>query len=283
MTLLVQITDTHIQEPGKLLYGKTDTATHLARVVDEINRIRPAPDLVLITGDLVEGSHDDAYPHFIELIKPLDMPVFVIPGNHDDPEKMVTAFSDTGYFPAAHQSYQYVVDDFPVRILGLNSHQQGSELPGFDDLRLDWLNDQLGRSEKPTLIAIHHPPMKTGIEFIDMGGTEWFRGLESVLNDHAQVQLVICGHCHSDLAGRIGNVPVYMMGSTAHQLVAARAMDIAPATVNRPAPPVLHHFLDSNFVSGSYPWPEDTEDARIDLTSGIDWHTLKTKMRGSAD
>ena len=67
----------------------------------------------------------------------------------------------------------------------------------------------------------------------------------------------------SDLTGRIGNVPVYMMGSTAHQLVAARAMDIAPATVNRPAPPVLHHFLDGNFVSGSYPWPIDIEKSRI--------------------
>ena len=206
MTLLVQITDTHILQPGELLYGKTDTAAHLTKVVGEINRMKPVPDLVIITGDLVEGSHDAAYPHFIELTKPLDMPVFVIPGNHDDPGKMIDVFSGTGYFPALHPSCQYAVDDFPVRILGLNSHQRGSELPGYEELRLSWLREQLGRSEKPTLIAIHHPPMKTGIEFMDMGGTAWFQGLKSVLNDHPQVKLVICGHCHSDLTGRITSV-----------------------------------------------------------------------------
>ena len=281
MTLLVQITDTHILQPGNLLYGKTDTAAHLTKIVGEINRMKPAPDLVVVTGDLVEGSHEPAYSHFIELISPLNVPVYVIPGNHDDPETMVEAFSETAYFPASHLTYQYAIEDFPVRILGLNSHQHGTELPGFDELRLAWLHNQLGCSEKPTLIAIHHPPMKTGIEFIDMGGTDWFQGLKSVLEDHPQVKLIICGHCHTDLVGRIGNVPVYMAGSTANQLVAARAMDIAPALVNEPVPPVLHHFLHGDFVSGSYPWPDNVDAKRIDQESGLTWTELKRYMMGS--
>jgi 3',5'-cyclic AMP phosphodiesterase CpdA len=282
VTLLVQITDTHILPPGQLLYGITDTAAHLGKVVSEINRMCPTPDLVLITGDLVEGSHDPAYEHFIELVRPLKAPVYVIPGNHDDPETMLEAFSETPYFPASHLTCQYSVEDFPVRILGLNSHKPETEFPGYGDLRLAWLHDQLGRSDKPTLIAIHHPPMKTGIEFIDMAGDDWFQGLKSVLEDNPQVKLVICGHCHTDLRGRIGNVPVFMAGSTAHQLIAARAMDIAPASVNESAPPVLHHFLDGDFLSGSYSWPADIEKSRIDVESGLEWKILKEKMRGSA-
>jgi 3',5'-cyclic AMP phosphodiesterase CpdA len=282
VTLIVQITDTHILPKGELLYGKTDSAAHLSLVVDEINRIRPAPDLVMITGDLVDGSHEVAYEHFIELIEPLNTPVFVIPGNHDDPEIMFSAFANTPYFPASHFTGQYAIDDFQVRILGLNSLLDETEFPGFDESRLAWLHDQLGRSEKPTLLAIHHPPMKTGIEFIDMAGSKWFQGLKSVLEKHSQVKLVICGHCHSDLYGSICGIPVYMAGSTAHQLVASRALDIAPATANVPAPPVLHHFLDGKFLSGPYPWPVDTESSRIDLKSGMKWETLKEYMRGSA-
>jgi 3',5'-cyclic AMP phosphodiesterase CpdA len=130
------------------------------------------------------------------------------------------------------------------------------------------------------MIAIHHPPMRTGIEFIDMGGTEWFQGLKQVLDGEHNVHLVICGHCHTDMSGRIGNVPVYMCGSVAHQLVAARDMDIAPSFVARPVPPVLHHFIDGQFVSGSYPWPSETEENRIDKQSGIPWEKLKKQMMG---
>ncbi len=50
MTLLVQITDTHILPPGEFLHGSIDTATHLRDTVGQINRIQPKPDMVLITG-----------------------------------------------------------------------------------------------------------------------------------------------------------------------------------------------------------------------------------------
>jgi hypothetical protein len=83
------------------------------------------------------------------------------------------------------------------------------------------------------------------------------------------------------MTGRIAHVPVYMSGSVAHQLIAARDMDIAPSFASRPVPPVLHHFIDGQFVSGSYPWPLHTPDKRIDKLSGIPWDTLKRQMMGA--
>ena len=88
MTLLVQLTDTHILPPGELLYGHSDTAGHLRETVREIQQMNPLPDVVLITGDLVEHSDTACYNHFIDLISPLEMPVYVLPGNHDDPRTM---------------------------------------------------------------------------------------------------------------------------------------------------------------------------------------------------
>lgn len=281
MTLLIQITDTHILPPGEILYDEVDTRLHLAETVQQINRMRPLPDVVMITGDLVEHGDKASYSHFLELIKPLKMPTYVVPGNHDNPQIMAEVFAGTSYFPTGDSTFQYAVEDLPFRILALNSRSDGTELPGFDEHRLNWLRKELGQSDKPTLIALHHPPMTTGIELIDMGGSEWFQGIKSAVTETSHVKLVVCGHCHTDMCGRMGPVPVYMAPATAHQLVATRGLTIAPAAIDVAGTPVLHHFIDGEFVSGSNRWPANVDDIRIDKKSGISWHKLKQSMMGS--
>jgi 3',5'-cyclic AMP phosphodiesterase CpdA len=281
VTSIIQISDTHIVERGTLLYGQADTARHLAETVVEINAMRPTPDAVLITGDLVEHPGPDNYAHFQDLIEPLKPPVYLMPGNHDDPGIMGDFFRGTGMFPGQAPHYQYVIEDLPFRILMLNSHFDDSELACYGPRRLAWLDETLSASDRPALVAIHHPPMKTGIGFIDMGGEEWFSGIREVLARHPQVVKVICGHGHLELQGRIGAVPVQMVGAIAHQLIAARIRDIAPSFDNTRAPPVLHHWLDGELLSGDYPWPADVDAERIDRSSNMSWDELKDRMRGA--
>ena len=281
MTLLVQITDTHVVERGTLLYGMADTARHLAETVSEINAMEPQPDLVLITGDLVEHPGPTTYSHFRDLIAPLRAPVYLMPGNHDCPEIMARFFADTPWFPAQPPHYQYVIEHNPFRILMLNSHYDNSELPYFGPRRLQWLDQALSESDQPTLIAIHHPPIKTGVGFIDMVGSEWYEGIAKVLERHPHVLKIICGHGHLDLVGRLGSVPVQMSGAIAHQLIACRGADIAPSFDNVRVPPMLHSWLDGDLVSGYYPWPDGVDAERIDKSSNMDWEDLKNRMRGA--
>jgi Icc protein len=281
LTLLVQITDTHIVERGKLLYGMADTAHHLAETVAEINAMRPQPDAVLITGDLVEHPGPVTYSHFHDLIEPLRAPVYLMPGNHDSPLAMREYFGDSPMFPAEAPCYQYAIEEFPLRILMLNSHYDDSELPFFGERRLQWLADALEQSKRPTLVAIHHPPMRTGIEFIDMVGAQWYTKLGEVLQRHDHVVKIICGHGHVDLSGMLGRIPVQMAGALAHQLIAGRVVDVAPSFANYPVPPMLHHWMDGELVSGYYPWPEGVDAERIDRSSRMAWEDLKDHMRGS--
>jgi hypothetical protein len=190
-------------------------------------------------------------------------------------------FRDTQMFPAKPPHYQYAIEGFPFRVLMLNSHLDNSELPHFGKRRLQWLQEQLEASDQPTLIAIHHPPFQTGIGFIDMVGRGWYRGLGEVVARHPQVLKIICGHGHSDLHGRLSKVPVQMVGSTAHQLIADRVVDIAPAFDNARVPPMLHHWLDGDIVSGYYPWPVGVDAERIDKSSNMHWDDLKDHMRGA--
>ncbi len=283
MSFLVQLTDTHIVEPGQLLYGKVDTAAHLAEAVEQINRMSPQPDLVMVTGDLVEHPGAATYGHFAQLIEPLRAPVFIMPGNHDSPQLMLEHFGSSPSFPVVDETFQYALDDFEFRVIALNSHHGNSELPHFGPRRLEWLEKTLEESDRPTLIAIHHPPMHTGIEFIDMVGAQWYAGITKLLTRSPQVQLIISGHGHSDTYGRNGHSPVYMAGSTAHQLIAARGNDHAPAFDESSAPPAMHEWMGEGrgFVSGAAPWPSWCAERRIDLESGLSWETLKDRMRGS--
>ncbi len=277
---IVQITDTHICEPGELLYGKVDTAQHLRDAVAAINRMRPVPDMVLVTGDLVDNATTTSYANFIDCIAPLSSPVRVMPGNHDKPKMMVDIFRNTEMFPVSSPPYQYGFDSGKIHIIMANSHKSGSGLPEFGEDRLDNLAKLIKVTTRPTLLAIHHPPLMTGISFIDMSGHEWFNGINNLVNSNPHIQLIICGHGHSELMGRIGNTPVYMSASQAHQLSCVRGNDVAPIFIASPAPPALHSWTyDGGFVSGPVAWPADAEDQRIDKLAGMDWSALKEQMK----
>jgi 3',5'-cyclic AMP phosphodiesterase CpdA len=93
--LIAQISDTHIKPEGSLAYGRVDTSAFLARAVDHILHLDPRPDMVLGTGDLVDGGLLVEYAHLRHLLSPLPMPVYLIPGNHDDREALREVFADS--------------------------------------------------------------------------------------------------------------------------------------------------------------------------------------------
>src|SRR5213593_2929731 len=98
--LIAQMSDTHIKPKGEMAMDRVDTARHLARAVAHINALRPAPDLVLITGDLVDAGKPEEYAHLRAILAPLPMPVYLIPGNHDARNALRGAFADHRYLPA---------------------------------------------------------------------------------------------------------------------------------------------------------------------------------------
>ncbi|MFI5033913.1 MAG: metallophosphoesterase, partial [Reyranellales bacterium] len=87
--LIAQLSDPHIKSPGQLLYDRIDTAGYLERAVAHVLKLDPLPDVVVMTGDLVDGGKPEEYAYLRRLIAPLPMPVYVIPGNHDGREALM--------------------------------------------------------------------------------------------------------------------------------------------------------------------------------------------------
>jgi|TARA_B100000315_G_C14014723_1_gene336124 3',5'-cyclic AMP phosphodiesterase CpdA len=72
---LIQISDTHIDEPETLVHGHFDTAGALARAVAVINAMQPAPDLVLHTGDIASHGSVPRYEAFRDIASKLTAPM----------------------------------------------------------------------------------------------------------------------------------------------------------------------------------------------------------------
>lgn len=216
--LIAQLSDPHIVAPGNLLYGRVDTAGFLERAVAELTRIDPQPDIVVITGDLVDKGTAVEYVHLRRLLAPLAMPVFVIPGNHDAREELRAAFAGDGYLPR-DGFLQYAVDDYPVRLIALDTHIPGAGGGLLCAERLAWLDDALAADrERPTVLIMHHPPFSTGIERMDKAGLEGIDPFAAVVARHPQVERILCGHLHRAIDRRFAGTVAGTAPSTAHQI-----------------------------------------------------------------
>ena len=239
--LLAQVSDMHIKAGGKLSYRVVDTESSLARCVARMTQLPQMPDAVLFTGDLTDFGRPEEYDNLARLLAPLPMPVFLMPGNHDDPETMRAKFPSHAYLRQRDGRLDYVIDDFPVRIVALDStipQESGGEL---HDSQLAWLDGTLARSpRKPAIVALHHPPFWTGIGHMDKIGFANPERLESVVARHPQVERVISGHLHRTIFRRFGGTIASTSASPSHQVALDLADDAQSRFVMEPPGFQLH-------------------------------------------
>ncbi len=217
--LIAQITDTHIKPEGVLAYGRLDTAPYLARAVEHLLALRPRPDLVLATGDLVDGGRPDEYRRLHDLLAPLPMPVYLIPGNHDDRDALAAAFPDHAYLPRGGRFMQYAVEGYAVRLLALDTLVPGETGGLLCAERLGWLAARLEEAPmRPTVIFMHHPPFLTGIARMDAHGLANAGEFAEIVGRHRHVQRIVCGHLHRPIQALVGGTLATTAPSTAHQV-----------------------------------------------------------------
>lgn len=224
--IIAQITDLHILPKGKLAYGRVDTASMLRAAIAHLNRLHPAPELVLITGDVADHGDPLAYAHCRELLAGLPAPFHVIPGNHDRRDEFRRAFADQPYLPGSG-FIQYAVEDHPVRLVAIDSQIPGQTHGRLCEEQLTWLDETLGqRPDAPTIVMMHHAPFRTGLPHFDGVSLERPETLEAVVRRHPQVERIVCGHVHRPTQIRFGGTIASACPGTAHQVT----LDLQPDT-----------------------------------------------------
>lgn len=208
MTTILQISDTHIVPKGALVSNVLDTNRSLEQLVGRLNDGRAqlgSIDCVLVSGDISDDGSAESYERFKSLLAPLDLPLFVIPGNHDAREPMRSAFMSDGIFSqTGNLNWHRKVGD--IHLIGLDTLVEGEGSGVLMADTLAFLCKTLSTIQsEPVLLALHHPPFKSGIKFMDAIGLRNSDEFGDAISDYTGELRIICGHIHSMMMVGIKN------------------------------------------------------------------------------
>lgn len=183
----------------------------LERAIGWLRTFRP--DVLVVTGDLVDGGWRQGYRLIAESLQSLDCPVHLLPGNADDLQLMRSELAAVGAWINATgpMHFRTVVDDLPLFGVDVTVAGQsyGDVLP-----HLPWLTSALAEVTTPALLFMHQPPLTIGIEALDQvecrNGSALLGTLETM---DRRPLAILCGHVHRPAFGRLGNIPVQTCGS----------------------------------------------------------------------
>lgn len=223
--VLAQISDTHVRADDD-----GASARQVTRALASAAHYRP--DVILLTGDLVNDELPEEYAVFAEAIAGASAPTFLMPGNHDRRDRLRTAFPDHRYWPGA-DPLSYTIEDFPVRIVAVDQIVPGETHGLLTEAQAEWLDRTLAAAPtKPTLLALHHPPFLTHDRLFDRIGLHDSDLLARVIARHPQVERIVCGHHHRVVFGQCAHAPVIVAPSTSwtYGLALHDDHEIAPRT-----------------------------------------------------
>jgi Icc protein len=213
-TLLVQLSDLHIggNENGM------DPIPRLDAVIEAVRALPNRPDAVLVSGDLTDDGAEEGYRLAREMLARLEVPLHVIPGNHDDRARLRKVFDLPG---TGDEPINYSVEVGSLRLVAFDSIVPGQDPGDFPPEQLRWLDQELAATpEAPTLLALHHTPLTTGVpewDAINLPASQR-QALAEVVARHPQLRVIVGGHLHRVVLSSLAGCPVLAAPSTYWQV-----------------------------------------------------------------
>jgi Icc-related predicted phosphoesterase len=250
--LIAQISDLHCTEAGVEAKLGCENNKNIALAIARVNELSPRPDIVLATGDLTTAGRPEQYKALATLIDPLELPLYIIPGNHDEYRPLLNAFSGKyGLVDDGRDYVHTVIDDGPLRLVSLDTTVFGHHHGAIPEDRASWLDQVLcDAPNKPTLIFMHHPPIETGIWWMDrLGIHEGLDRLATVLGSHSQVIGITAGHLHRTIHGTFAGVPVTVAPTTCYAVDLDIHDEGLPKVTSEPPAMMMHYWHADTLIS----------------------------------
>ncbi|MFZ6761891.1 phosphodiesterase [Pseudoroseomonas sp. WGS1072] len=262
--LIAQISDPHLRPPGILYQGLVDSNAMFDAAVRHLNALDPAPDLVLLSGDLVDEGTAEEYAAARQALSAIRKPLLAIPGNHDHRERFRCCFRDRGYLPSEGPLHFAQGAFGPVRILGLDITVPGEHHGDMTDEACAWLAARLAEEpSRPTLVMMHQPPVESGIPYIDKYNCRGGERLADIIARYPNVERILCGHIHRAMQCRFAGTMLATAPSTTTAIALRLSPDAAPGSFLEPPALLLHQWKEgrglithvSPIGAFSGPWP----------------------------
>jgi 3',5'-cyclic-AMP phosphodiesterase len=205
--IIAQISDTHID------LDSPDAARRirdLELTIADINTLDPAPDVIVHTGDIAHNGRAGEYAQAVAALAKARSPVHVLAGNRDSRTQLRKAFSAQRYFTPESDFIEYAIDDYPVRLIALDTLGSASNKGDFCSERVRNLIAMMEADKaKPVAVFTHHPPFEVmvGPDRLHFETPEVMSRLGRTLQRSGRVAAVFSGHVHRAATGHVGSIP----------------------------------------------------------------------------
>jgi 3',5'-cyclic-AMP phosphodiesterase len=201
--IIAQISDTHVLDRQEEQF--LDNNASLAAIVESLNAEQPRPDVVLATGDLTNWGRPSQYEVLSKVLSTLEIPLLPLMGNHDIRELTRQTFPEVPWTAAEHASW--VSSHGGITLVGLDSTSPGVHGAVFDSERREWLESSLRAAPGPVIIALHHPPFTTGVDWMDASGFDGLAAFRGIVAAHStKIVRIVCGHFHRPVVTTVEGV-----------------------------------------------------------------------------
>ena len=241
--LIAQLSDPHVRPSGELYKNVINSGEAFSCAIRHVVGLRPRPDLVLITGDLVDEGSPAEYQEVVRRLRELTLPTLLIPGNHDEPAAFRAAFANHAYLPP-HGSFNYVAERYgPVRVVAFDVTVPNEHHGAVGEAALAWLDATLAMDPKrPTIVMMHQPPLNCGVPYLDRYNCRGAPEIAAIIARYPSVERVVCGHVHRFMQTRFAGTILCTAPSVTTAIALRIWPDAAAASFVEPPACLLHHW-----------------------------------------
>jgi 3',5'-cyclic-AMP phosphodiesterase len=193
-----------------------------------------APDVTVHTGDIVHNGRPEEYAQAAAVLATARAPVYVLPGNKDERTNLRAAFAATDYLARGQTFIDYAVEDYPVRLIALDTLCPGHGRGDFRGEQAEHLATLIdAEPNKPIAVFTHHPPFEVtvGPDRFHFTTMEGMARLRETLLRCSRIVAVLSGHVHRAAHGQVGRTPASVVPCIATSL---RKGDYPQAMKTRP-------------------------------------------------
>lgn len=191
---ILQLTDFHLlaSQEGQLHgYYTYDCLKQVINYIIAYEGMKA--DAVIITGDVSQDGSASSYSLALRQLERLDLPLYFIPGNHDNPLIMASVLKNS---PLVHPPETLYQGDW--RFIPVSTVQPGKDSGFFSKKQqIKAEQDILNSHEMNVVLLMHHHPVPVGIPLVDecrlMNGSE----VLSLCDRYPQIKAIVCGHAHT--------------------------------------------------------------------------------------
>jgi 3',5'-cyclic AMP phosphodiesterase CpdA len=203
--IIAQISDTHLTLDTP---DADQRMRDFALTIADINALDPPPEVIVHTGDIVHNGRQEEYAEAASILAAARAPVYVLAGNKDERANLRAAFAARGYLTPG-DFIDYAIEDFPVRLIALDTLSPGNGKGEFRAEQVKGLIDRIGvETTKPIAVFTHHPPFEVtvGPDRLHFETPGSMSRLRDALQRSGRVVVVFSGHVHRAAAGHVGSI-----------------------------------------------------------------------------